>query len=191
MSIERRPEAGVTLVELLAFIVIVGVGLAGVMLAVRAAVGASADPMILKQMTAIAESLLEEVSSKAFTFCDPSDPNAATATSTAGCSPGLAEGLGPLPGQSRFSSTNPYNNVGNYAGYAMNAGILNPSDGTAIAGLGGYKAAVTIAQVGSSFGMPASDVLRIDVTVTGPNSAQIAPITLTGYRFRYAPNATP
>ena len=191
MCTSSRRQCGVTLIELIAFIVIIGVALAGVLLAVRAAVGSSADPLIEKQMIAIAESLLEEIESKAFTYCDPSDPNAATAASAADCSSGLAVGLGPLPGQNRYSATTPYNNVGNYAGFAMNAGILNPADGTPLAGLSAYRASVAMVQTGASFGLGAAEVLRIDVTVTGPNSRQIPPITLTGYRFRYAPNASP
>lgn len=191
MSASARRQHGVTLVELLAFIVIIGVALAGVLLAVRAAVSSSADPLIQKQMLAIAESLLEEIESKAFTYCDPSDPNAGTASSAAACSPGLAVGLGPLPGQTRYSSTNPFNNVANYHGFAMNAGILNPADGTPLAGLSAYSASVTITEVGTSFGIAAAEALQINVTVTGPNSAQIPPLTLTGYRLRHAPNAVP
>ncbi|MCX9155076.1 prepilin-type N-terminal cleavage/methylation domain-containing protein [Niveibacterium sp. 24ML] len=191
MCARPRRQCGVTLVELLAFIVIIGVALAGVLLAVRTAVGSSADPLIQKQMLAIAESLLEEIESKAFTFCDPSDPNALTASSPAGCSPGLAVGLGPLPGQSRYSSTNPFNNVGHYHGFAMNTGILNPADGTPLPGLSAYTASVTISQVGTSFGIAATEALQIDVTVSGPNPTQIPPITLTGYRLRHAPNAVP
>jgi MSHA pilin protein MshD len=42
-------------------------------------------------------------------------------------------------------------------------------------------------QDGASFGLSADAVLKIDVTVTASSDS----LTLTGYRFRYAPNAVP
>jgi len=78
-------KKGFTLIELVVFIIVVSVGLAGVLAALNMATRNSVNPMILKQQVAIAESLLEEIESKPFTYCDPDDPNVTTATSTAGC----------------------------------------------------------------------------------------------------------
>ena len=50
----------------------------------------SLNPMIRKQMTAVAESLLLEILRQPFTYCDPDDPAAISATSTAGCTGGAA-----------------------------------------------------------------------------------------------------
>lgn len=183
-----RQQRGLTLIELIAFIVIVGVGLAGILSVLNFTLRTSADPMVQKQAVSIAESLLEEIQSKPFTYCDPDDPNATTATSTASCT--TVQGITPTAGESRFNTaSNPiFDNVGDYGGYSMLSGIISPSDGsTVIPGLSGYTARVVITQVGATFGLAADAVLKIDVTTQATNSGLPA-ITLTGYRFRYAPN---
>jgi len=80
-----RAEHGISLIELIVFIVIVGIAVAGVVGALSMATRSSADPMIQKQALAIAEALLEEVQLQPFTYCDPDDPNAASAFSAADC----------------------------------------------------------------------------------------------------------
>ena len=67
------------------------------------------------------------------------------------------------------------------------AGITDITN-TAVTGLSGYSANVTVAA--SALGTitaPSGDALRITVTVTGPGSTSV---TLDGYRARYAPNAS-
>jgi len=64
MSIKR--SLGVTLVELVVFIVLVGVAMAGVFGAFNTITAASADPQVRKQMIAIAESLMEEIQLRPF-----------------------------------------------------------------------------------------------------------------------------
>ena len=76
----RHKQRGISLVELIMFIVIVSVALAGILLVMNVVTRSSADPLIHKQSLAIAESLLEEVELMPFTFCDPDDPDAALAT---------------------------------------------------------------------------------------------------------------
>ena len=58
---------GATLVELIVAIVIIGVALAGVLMVFMRNTGASADPLIWHQATAIAEAYLEEALTKNFT----------------------------------------------------------------------------------------------------------------------------
>lgn len=62
---------GFTLIELVIAIVVVGIGVAGILLAFTQAVSRSADPMIQHQAIAIAESYLEEVLLRPFD--DPGD----------------------------------------------------------------------------------------------------------------------
>lgn len=176
-------QRGMTLVELVVFIVIVSVGLAGILGVLNLTTRVSADPMLLKQQVAIAESLLEEIESKPFTWCDPDDANVTTAASAAACT--LPQGLGPTAGDARYNQLSPFDNVADYHDLNMDSGILNPSDGTPIAGLGSYKAKVSISTAGAALGLPADAALRIDVTV---GAAGMPDITLTGYRLRYAPN---
>ncbi|MFA6986493.1 MAG: prepilin-type N-terminal cleavage/methylation domain-containing protein, partial [Arenimonas sp.] len=60
MSIaSRRRQAGLSLIELVMFIVIVGVAVAGVLSVLTVTAQHSADPMIQKQAQAIAEAMLE------------------------------------------------------------------------------------------------------------------------------------
>jgi MSHA pilin protein MshD len=179
---------GVSLVELILFILIVSVAIVGILGVLNLTAARSSDPLIRKQVLAIAESLLEEIELMPFTICDPTDANAATATSTAGCAT-LAENLGPettaLGLQSRYSTTNPFNNVNDYNGFNMN-GIRDLSN-TLIPGLGNYSASVSITN-GSLGAISSAEVLLIAVTVTGPGNESA---TLHGYRTRYAPNTLP
>src|SRR5437763_11482345 len=117
---ERRRARGVTLVELIVFIVIVSVAVMGVLTALDLSNRSSTDPMIQKQALAIAEALLEEVQLQPFTYCDPDDPQAATAQSATvganGCSAAEAiEGIGPeappYGPETRTSSVTPFDNV--------------------------------------------------------------------------------
>jgi MSHA pilin protein MshD len=61
-----HPSRGFTLIEMIIAIVVIGVGLAGVLAAFTGNFKASADPMIRKQMLAIAEGMMEEVTLKPF-----------------------------------------------------------------------------------------------------------------------------
>src|SRR4051794_24643993 len=67
----RFAQAGISLIELIMFMVIVSVGLAGILSVMTVTTRASADPMLRKQAIAVAESLLEEIQLQPFTFCDP------------------------------------------------------------------------------------------------------------------------
>jgi MSHA pilin protein MshD len=193
-----RAEHGVSLVELIVFIVIVSIGVAGVVGALSMATRASADPMIQKQALAIAEALLEEVQLQPFTYCDPDDPQAATALSAAvgatGCTSAAAvENLGPeatapYGPETRTSVTTPFDNVNDYNGFSMGPGITDFT-GAAIPGLGAYTASVSVANQALG-AVPASDSLLITVTVTGPPGSNTT-VVLHGYRVRYAPNALP
>lgn len=179
-------------------IMIISVAVAGVLMVFGNSVRNSADPMMRKQAVAIAESLLSEVMAQPFTYCDPQDPanDAATPpTSTAVCTGGAAGSqdrgggaLGPQPGsESRFDNADPLDNVADYNGYTMAAGIYSLDDGsTPVAGLGAYSANVSVSRAGASFGLPADAVLRVVVQVTHQGDS----VSLTGYRFRYAPNST-
>lgn len=182
MSFERT-HRGLSLIELIVFIVIVSVALAGVLSVLNLTTSRSADPMIRKQMLAIAEGLMDEVAAQAFTWCDPDDPAAATATSAAACA--TPEALGAEGGESRGSAVTPFDNVNDYNGLA---GITTGITGTAIPP--GYSAAISVAQNALGPGaavVPAAASLLITVTVSfgGEN------LTIEGYRTRYAPNSLP
>lgn len=191
-------QRGLSLIELVMAIMIISVSVAGVLMVFGNTVRHSADPMVRKQALAIAEAMLNEVLAQPFTYCDPQDAanDAPTPpTSTAACTGGAAGSqdkgggaLGPQPaGEGRFNATNPLDNVADYNGYATNGVIYGMDDGAnRITALDGYSVAVTVTRASATFALPADAALRVDVRVTGRGDS----VTLTGYRFRYAPNST-
>lgn len=61
MSTTEQRQRGFTMIELIIFIVVVGVGMTGILSVMNTVVKSSADPMLRKQSIAVAESMLEEV----------------------------------------------------------------------------------------------------------------------------------
>ena len=176
-------QAGLSLVELIVFIVIVSVGVAGILTVLNLTVQKSADPQVRRQMLAVAEALLEEVEFKPFTYCDPDDPNAATATSTAGCSdPNNNESKLPLAPEASDTSRDVYDNVSDYNGLSLSP--ASDINGTTITG---YSASVLVTQQKLEASIPLDASLRITVTVTHGSDS----LSLSGYRLRYAPNSLP
>ena len=60
-TVVRWRQLGVSMVELILFIVIIGIALAGILLVMNTVTGRSADTLVRKQALAIGESLLEEI----------------------------------------------------------------------------------------------------------------------------------
>ncbi len=188
MCINRHRQAGISFIELIMFIVIVSVGVVGVLSVMNVTTAHSSDPLPRKQALAIAESLLEEIELQPFTWCDPDDQPAVTmATQAANCL--VQEAAGGEGVESRYSNAAPFDNVNDYHGFSMTG--IKPIEGdgsTDIPGLSTYSANVTVVAISAieaaALGVPASAVLQITVRVTGPAGTDI---TLTGYRFRYAP----
>jgi MSHA pilin protein MshD len=73
-------HAGFTLIELVIFIVIVSVGVAGILLVMNTVVASSADPMVRKQALALADSILEEILQKE--YADPDGTSGETTRAT-------------------------------------------------------------------------------------------------------------
>lgn len=152
-------QRGLTLVELIVFIVIISVGLAGILAVMNVIVRSSANPMARKQAITMAEAILDEVLAK--------DP---TLT---------------LPETDLNSCTNRLQYVGvqDYAcfdGAPATAVIRGDSTlGAApVAALAGLWATVAVAPVTIS----TVPMWRVTVTVTGGGE----PIALTGYRVNLA-----
>lgn len=179
-------QRGISLIELIVFIVIISISLVGILSVMNIVTRSSADPLVHKQALAIAESLLEEVELMPFTYCDPDDASAVTATSAVvgvgGCN-ATVEAAGP-EGETRYSAPQ-FDNVNDYHGFNMSAGAI--VDITGAAAVGGYSAAITVAQAALG-SVPANESLHITVTVTGPDGL---PVSVDGYRTRYSPNGLP
>ena len=211
MSIKR--QRGLTIVELVLFLVIMGVAAAGIIGVLNMGAKSSADPLRRKQAMLIAEAFMEEVQSAGLTFCAPTDANYGAATVSTGCATlGVVAGFGQRPNGAR----RPYASV---ADYVTQPGIPEPSfadangvdrdvNGNALGldvmgnnSLGPITTTVQLDVLGPA-GSPngngalgptgrnivsaANDlqVLRITIVTTyGPG----ATIQLDGYRTRYAP----
>jgi len=193
MSIRRRPS-GMSLLEVVLFIIVIGIGVAGFVTLFNQLTLAGADAVTRKQALAIASSLLEEIELHAFTYCEPDDANGDVYTASGPGACTVAEGLGPETDsgvlETRYAEPR-FDNVNDYSGFSM-SGILDIT-GTAVTGLESYSASVTIADAGSDFpsgdatiAVAASDAERITVTVNGPGNVTVS---LQGYRLRYAPNS--
>lgn len=184
MSSSRR-QTGLSLVEVVVFIVVLGIGIAGIALLYNQVTRASVDPLVRKQAVAIATSLMEEIQLRAFTYCDPDDPAVFTAGSPADCA--TPEAIGAEGAETRYGPTF-FDNVNDYASFPPMSGSIQDVTNTTISGLSGYSAQVQIAAAGGNFpaAVPADDALLITLTVTGPANTQVV---LRGYRLRYAPNS--
>jgi MSHA pilin protein MshD len=193
MSIKR--EGGLTLIELVLFIVVVSIAVVGVLQVMSYTARYSADPQMRKQALALAEALLEEVQLLPFTNCDPEAFNADTGNCArleiSGPEPGVAApAAGQAQAEARGSAIAPFDNVNDYNGFNLLAG------GTDLSGVvtapPGYAASVTVVPETGGLGPagaqpPSAQVLRITVTVTYGNDN----LVLEGYRTQYAPNAYP
>ena len=152
-------HAGFSLVELVMSIVVVGVGLATLLVPIIVATRSSADPLVRKQTLAVAEALLEEIELKPF-----NDPGGGACSP---CAPTQANR--PL-----------FDDVSDYNGFTT-TGIFT-LDGVAIPALANYNV-TSVTVTGVPLGViAAANAKRISVTVTGPGGDAV---TLSGYRTNY------
>jgi len=168
-------QFGVTLVELLMFIVIVSIGAAGILLVMNATTTRSADPMIEQQALLIAESYMEEILHKRFIDSEPV----------------VATNICPSPEGSGRAS---FDNVCDYHNLNDTAGAVDQLGGT-VAGLTAYNVSVSVTgDVGDALALGptvsqvtntgALRVLRVEVTVTHDDAPDFR-LVLTGYRANY------
>ena len=210
----RRRQCGITLIELIVFIVIVSIALAGTLSVLNLTSAKSADPMIRKQMISIAEALMDEVTLQSFAFCNGADANVKTALAAtvggANCAT-TVQAFGYDVGGSRgtFSSILNYCNVAaNSTGCpAMSGSIWGLGNGTAtgtitdITGTGlasppGYSATITLTPAalgGIASAAPAAannatalNVVLVTVTVSNFFFPDET-LTLQSFRTRWAP----
>jgi MSHA pilin protein MshD len=133
-------QRGVTLIELIMFIVIITVGLVGILTVMNITTRSSADPMIRKQATAMAEAVLEEVLSKS--YCDP-------------------DLVAPNCGVSREASRADYDDIEDYNGQTIAGNITLGAISVLAAG---YTATIRVAAAADVSGVT---MRRITVTVNG------------------------
>lgn len=165
----RRGEGGFSLIELIMYIVIVGVSLAGVLSLLQRTSWKSADPQMRKQALAVAEMMMERILAKDYQN-DAAGNNAASPT--AGCTPTTTIACrvntpADLPN---------YNDVDDYNGWSQSSvyqqdGLVN----TALTSTYGVVVAV------ATTALNGVTVKKVTVSVTGG----IETISLVGYRALY------
>jgi MSHA pilin protein MshD len=186
-------QRGLSLIETVIFIVVLGIGIAGLAVLYNQLTLASVDPLVRKQAVAIASSLMEEIQLRPFTFCDPDDAAVFTANNTGDCDPAKIENMGAEtfspPGTETRSGVPSFDNVNDYNGLSM-VGSIQDITNAPISGLTGYSADVQIVAAGGDFpaAIAPDEALRITVTVDGPPGTGVR-VVLQGYRLRYAPNS--
>lgn len=155
----RPRAAGFTLIELIVFIVVVSVGLAGVLAVFDVVARHSADPLVTKKALAVADAQLEEILLKNF-----------------------ANPAGGWSGAATVANRPNFDDVGDFNGYAS-TGAYSLTDTTApIAGLEAYNVAVTVAAPAAAIaGVAAADIRQVTVTVSYGAESYV----LTGYRFNH------
>lgn len=130
-------QAGVTLVELLVSIVIVAIAAGTILGLLATTTGASADPLLRHQASAIAEAYLEEVLLRPF-----ADPDG-------------ADGEG---------SRDAFDDLDDYDGL-VDAGARDQF-GNPIPGLDAYTVSVSVVPSSTLPGVPGGDAFRVDVLVS-------------------------
>lgn len=198
----KRRQKGLSIVELIMFIVIVGVAAAGVLQVMNVANRATVDPVLRKQAMLIAEAYMEEVQQTQFTACDPADANAATARVVADCA-SAGEAFGPETGNARpFDNINDYVPANYVEGNAVRAFAVADANGVLVdrdvsgaplgagwgnAALNNFVTTLALQRVAlGGLANPANDmtILLITITVTYGGGQSVV---LQGYRTRYAP----
>lgn len=153
----RGPASGVSLIEVILFMVVVSIALVALLKVFDQAAVASADPILRRQSLAIAQSLLDEIGQKDFANPTP----------------------GGFAGPYNAATRNLFDDVMDYDGLVLTG--ISDLAGTAVAGLEGYGAQVAVAA--AAFGnVPAGAGWRISVTVSDPAGRTFA---LEGYRADY------
>lgn len=152
-----KSQRGISLIELIMFIVIVSGALAGLLLVMNVNTTNSADPLIQKQALAIAESLLEEIE-----LHDFSNP------------------VGGFTGTHSQANRANFDDIFDYDGFATTG--IYPADGSVVGvpGLADYDVSVAVIMVTWVSG--GTDAAQITVTVTEPSGRTIDAV---GYRVNY------
>lgn len=163
MCASVRRQQGLSLIEVIMSMVILGVGLALFVSVFAASIRSSADPMQRKQALAVAESMLNEIGSKP--FANPS---------------------GGFTGAATQANRALFDDIGDYHGFAT-TGVYS-LEGGAVAALAGYDVAVSVAAASfgsGAFPIGSSDARLVTVTVTYPGGS----VSLSAYRTAYASDA--
>jgi MSHA pilin protein MshD len=140
----RKPQRGLTLIELVVAITIVAIAAAAVLGAMSTITARGAETMVRQQAVAIADAYLEEI---------------------------LLQPVVPPPGAAAPTSRASFNDVDEYNGL-LDVGAQDQF-GNPLANLSGYTVSVAVVRTSALPGITAANARRIDVTVTDPNGVAV------------------
>ena len=172
----RAGQRGLSLIELITAMVLLGLALGGILLAINGSVGHSADPMVQEQASALAQAYLEEVTAKQ--FCDPDYSGTCSTACTVSACGACAGAIGPAETRATYDDMCDYNGL-------QDVGARDQFN-NAIVSLGRYTVTVAVASTGESLNGLNSDngsIVRVAVTVTHP--ALPAPVVVSTYRANF------
>lgn len=149
-------QTGVTLIELIVFIVVVNIALVAVLQIYGQAIVNSVDPVVRMRATELARSQLDEILARRF------DENTPTGGVPACGSTGASACLGITPDSD-------YDDVGDFNGYT------DTSDSR-------YPIAVVVEDAGTDIGLAATMARKITVTVTMPDGHSVS---LAAYKANF------
>jgi MSHA pilin protein MshD len=138
-----RGQRGVTLIEVVVAIVIVGIAATAILGGMGMITQRGAEAMTRQQAVAIAEAYLEEI------MLQPVAPPGGTPQTT----------------RATWNYEDQYNNLSNQGAFDQT--------GTAIPNLGSYNVSVAVTQTTALTGISAANAREIDVTVTDPNGVTV------------------
>jgi MSHA pilin protein MshD len=164
-----KSQRGLSLIEILVFIVIVSVGLTGMLSTFQATLMRSADPLIQKQMLAIAESMMEEVQGHDF-------------------APGEDSYVPSSKACTAFRSERElYDDLDDYDG-VMDCPVYSLADSSApVSGLEQYRLSVAVVADSGLNGLSSASAKKIIVTVWQTGLQADQSLTLEGWRTSYGP----
>ncbi len=181
---------GVSLLEMIIFLVIVSIALVAFLNTMNLTVQTSADPLRRKQALMIAESLMEEVMLARFTFCDADDGNVFAAADATECTT-TVETVG-----RDGTEVRPYNHINDYVtAFGAEESSFNNVSNVLVDASGqtypsGYSATLKLEENALN-GVGAGDgaSIKISVSVTDTTTKEV--MKLESFRLRYSPNSPP
>lgn len=156
MTIHLKLHRGVTLIEMIAFLVILGVALMALMTVFNESVVKSVDPVVRVRALEIGQAQLDEIMARRFDENTPTGGIPACGSITGVACLGIVADTG-------------YDDVGDYNGFAV---ATDPA----------YPLQVSVASAGADLGLPNDQARLVSVTVDMPGGSQL---TLSAYRVNF------
>lgn len=149
-------QSGVTLVELIITIVVLGIAIAGVVGAFAVISGRSADPLNQTRAITLSQLYMDEILTRYYDESTPVGGGKVAAVEVDCASAGPDGEIRPT-----------FDDADDYDGLADTP--PKDSSGTSLSGYGGFSVSVSVVCAGSEVAAANEDAKRIDITVTDPS----------------------